>query len=215
MKYHKEIMLKDARRCLMKSAALKDARISIDHRIQTAGETEYLACYPDEIRVTEAEESFRLKEMEDSSRAVTIFAYIDGKMAASGRINPVNNLEKYRHRAEMAISIKKPYWNLGIGSALVGVLMEQAKEAGYEQIELDVASDNVRAISLYEKMGFCTYGIHKSAMRCRDGKAKDLILMACLLKEKSNDSEMEEKNTFFSKHEEKQKENRNSVSHPS
>ena len=54
----------------------------------------------------------------------------------------------------------REYWNKGIGSALMAALIDHAKNAGIEIIDLEVRCDNIRAIRLYEKFGFkrlCTY----------------------------------------------------------
>lgn len=58
------------------------------------------------------------------------------------------------HRAEIGISVAKDYWGMGIGSTLMAALLSFAKERGIRQLNLEVRSDNERAIRLYEKFGF-------------------------------------------------------------
>ena len=48
-----------------------------------------------------------------------------------------------------------------------------AKQAGYEQVELEVISDNVGAIALYKKLGFEKYGSFPNNMKYQDGKYAD------------------------------------------
>jgi len=48
-------------------------------------------------------------------------------------------------------------------------VLNKAKEAGYEQAELEVISENKRAVALYEKFGFVKYGTLPDNMKYSDG----------------------------------------------
>lgn len=48
-------------------------------------------------------------------------------------------------------------------------VLKTAKESGFEQAELEVISDNKRAIALYEKLGFRKYGSFPDNMKYADG----------------------------------------------
>ena len=51
-------------------------------------------------------------------------------------------------------------WGQGVASALTEKILAFAKENGFEQLNLEVRSDNERAIRLYRKFGFrklCTF----------------------------------------------------------
>ena len=64
------------------------------------------------------------------------------------------------HRGTFAISVRKDFWGQGIGSALTSRVLSFARAHRFEQIDLEVRSDNFRAIHLYQKFGFqklCTY----------------------------------------------------------
>lgn len=73
--------------------------------------------------------------------------------------------------------VKKKYWGLGIGRILLTVLLDEAKAAGFEQVELEVASTNERAVELYETCGFEKYGVRRKGIRLRDGSYFDEVLM--------------------------------------
>ncbi|HIZ48589.1 MAG TPA: GNAT family N-acetyltransferase, partial [Candidatus Gemmiger excrementavium] len=49
-------------------------------------------------------------------------------------------------------------WGQGVGSALMARLLVFARKHGVEIINLEVRSDNLRAIRLYEKYGFRRIG---------------------------------------------------------
>jgi ribosomal protein S18 acetylase RimI-like enzyme len=46
----------------------------------------------------------------------------------------------------------------GVADALVGTLLEHAAASGLRRVTLDVADDNPRAVSFYERMGFTRTG---------------------------------------------------------
>ena len=57
-----------------------------------------------------------------------------------------------------------------------------SREAGYEQIELEVVSSNTPAINLYKKLGFSVYGERPRSFRLKDGNYSDELLMVLALK---------------------------------
>ncbi|ROR25280.1 RimJ/RimL family protein N-acetyltransferase [Mobilisporobacter senegalensis] len=173
----KIIKLKDGRECILRSPVPRDAKALIEHMKGTSNETLYMARYPEEITITIEEEKRYLKELESNPKNVLICATIDGKIIACGGLNCVKNLMKYIHRAEFGISIQKEYWHLGIGSSLLSELILLAKDAGYEQIELEVMCDNERGIGLYKKCGFEMIGTREKAFKFKDGTYGDEYLM--------------------------------------
>lgn len=49
---------------------------------------------------------------------------------------------------------EKKYWGKGIGSKVMELIIELAKQKNLDSIWLNVIDDNIRAIRLYEKYGF-------------------------------------------------------------
>ena len=62
------------------------------------------------------------------------------------------------HRGSLGISVLREAWGRGVGSALMEEVIAHARAQGLEIIELEVRSDNPRAIRLYEKFGFVRIG---------------------------------------------------------
>ncbi|MBO5826333.1 MAG: GNAT family N-acetyltransferase [Treponema sp.] len=75
----------------------------------------------------------------------------------------------------------KEYWNLGIGSALIELAIENARKFGYLQIELYVSVKNERAIALYEKHGFKNYGTRPRELLLDSGEFTDSYFMVLML----------------------------------
>ena len=61
-------------------------------------------------------------------------------------------------RAELVIVIHQDWQDLGLGSAMLSLLFELARQRGYHKIWLTVDARNRRAISIYRKHGFAFVG---------------------------------------------------------
>lgn len=68
----------------------------------------------------------------------------------------------------------------GLGRRLILATIAEARAAGMHRIELHAHADNLRAIALYEKVGFSHEGVARDAIRI-DGRYVDSVLMAMIL----------------------------------
>lgn len=75
------------------------------------------------------------------------------------------------------MGIVPDYRGRGLGLRLINAALAQARKIGFVRIELSVHSDNARAISLYEKVGFVTEGVQRDAVKI-DEQYLDTIMMA-------------------------------------
>ena len=169
MNYEKSIVLYDGSGCVLRSPDADDALEIIHHLRITSDETGFMARYGDEITMTPEDETNYLRSVKENPRALMIAAFVDGVLAANSGFNPAAPMEKYRLRAEFGISVKRAFWGRGVGSALLEANIEAARSAGYGQLELEVVTDNVRGIALYEKFGFQIYGTRPKSFAYRDG----------------------------------------------
>ncbi|MFT8352774.1 GNAT family N-acetyltransferase [Clostridium saccharoperbutylacetonicum] len=182
MKFNeKEIKLKDGTRCILRSPNEFDAEKMLEYLKMTSEETHFMVRYPEEIKITTDKEIEIIKESLNSKQDLMIAAFIDDELAGNVGLNCIRNHIKLRHRAAFGISIKEKYWNKRLGNILIKEVIEQAKQIGYEQIELGVFSDNEKAIALYKKYGFEVWGITKNAFKLKDGNYHDEINMGRML----------------------------------
>ncbi len=177
MRYSKIIYLKDGRECLIKSAGEDDAEAMCTSFSDTHSETDFLLTYPDESSFTPDEERKFLIDKENSDREIELCAVVDGRIVGSAGVDALSQKCKLQHRAEFGISILRSFWGLGIGRALTECSIEMARKAGYEQLELEVVSDNSRAIALYESEGFIEYGRNPRGFKSRESGYQCLVLM--------------------------------------
>ena len=66
----------------------------------------------------------------------------------------------------------------GGGRALLERIVEHARELGCHKIELEVWTDNARAIGLYARSGFEVEGLKRDHYRRKDGSLRSALLMA-------------------------------------
>ncbi len=176
------IPLRDGRTCILRPAGPEDSAALIDYMIRTAGETEFVLRYPDEVHYTEEQEREILGNILRDPGQVMMVGTVDGKLAGNCSINGIGMKRKIRHRCSLAITLFREYWGLGIGHAMISYLTELAERIGYEQMDLEVVADNARARALYRKCGFEESGRRIRALRFDDGTYHDEILMTRILK---------------------------------
>ena len=85
-----------------------------------------------------------------------------------------------RHSGSIGMMVHRDYQNQGVGSALMEALLDMADNwLMLVRVELEVFTDNERAIHLYEKYGFEKEGIRRMAA-IRQGRYVDDFIMARL-----------------------------------
>lgn len=161
----------------MRSPRIDDAVQMIEYLKISAGETDFLLRYPEEVNVTVEQEQRILQWYLASDTDAMIVAEVDGKVVGNCSFSQVGKKIRVRHRCSVGIAICQNAWGLGIGTALLELLIAKATECGYEQMELDVVSRNVRAVHLYEKKGFVKCGIRPNAIKHKDGTYDDDAIM--------------------------------------
>lgn len=104
-----------------------------------------------------------------------------GRLVGNATVFGIGNKIKIMHRCGYGISILKEYWNMKIGTMLTQYCLENAKEIGYEQMELTVVEDNIGAINIYKRNGFNICGTIENAEKLKDGSYQNLTMMICKL----------------------------------
>ncbi len=109
---------------------------------------------------------------------IQLGAYLGTRLVGSAGLHRLAG--RRRHVAEIGMGVADDMNGQGVGTALLGALLEAAdKWLDIRRIELTVFTDNDRAIRLYERHGFEREGIFR-AFAFRDGAYADAIAMARL-----------------------------------
>ncbi|HEY1944854.1 MAG TPA: GNAT family protein [Roseiarcus sp.] len=91
----------------------------------------------------------------------------------------------HAHRGTLGMGIIPAYRARGLGAQLLKVTLDAAFDAGLVRIECDVHADNVRAIALYDRVGFVSEGIMRDAVFV-GGEYRDAITMALVRRAKAS-----------------------------
>lgn len=121
----------------------------------------------------------RLAMFSDSDNSIVIVAVMNSKIIARAELDGYPNMRMH-HRAKFSISVKKDYWNKGIGTAMINTILMSAKIMQLKSIELEVLADNFAGIALYKKMGFETIGTYKNFWYVNETYKDALIMQKCL-----------------------------------
>jgi ribosomal-protein-alanine N-acetyltransferase len=61
----------------------------------------------------------------------------------------------------LTIAVRESHWGLGTGSALLGALIDAARDRDCAEVFLEVRADNPRAHGLYQRRGFEEIGVRR------------------------------------------------------
>lgn len=140
----------------IEKARPEDAAALIDYLRVVGGESDNLTFGAEGLPATVEEETAFLEKSAADTRSVILLAKEDGEIIGDGHIEAFSR--RLSHRAGLGITVRKAAWGRGVGTAIMERLIAHAWEQGIEIIELQVRSDNARAIRLYEKFGFVKIG---------------------------------------------------------
>lgn len=176
MNFLENVVLRNGKKCLIRNTTGNDAQEVYDVFLLTHEQTDFLSSYRDETTFDVAFEEKFLSDLESAEKEVYLCAVVDGRIVGTASVFSIG-ANKIKHRAEFGIAIEKDCWGIGIGQALTEACIECSKNAGYAQLELEVVSDNVNAITLYKRMGFVEFGRNPRGFQSRYAGWQELISM--------------------------------------
>ena len=147
---------------IYREAEPSDAGKFLEYSKIVGSETDNLTFGAEGLSLTISQEADFIRKFAGNPGSIMIVAFDEGELIGTGAVSVVSGKPRFAHRREIAISVRKDYWGKGIGTGIMNVLMDFAKKSGAEVLELQVRSDNERAIALYEKFGFEKIGTHKN-----------------------------------------------------
>ena len=124
-------------------------------------------------------EAAYISQIENSCDAIMLIAKENGKIVGDASLSRLPR--RMKHRGDLGVSVLKKCWNRGIGSQLLLEIINFAKENSFEVIDLQVRSDNLSAIHLYEKFGFTKLGTHPAFFKIGSEEVAFDYICGCLI----------------------------------
>jgi L-amino acid N-acyltransferase YncA len=95
-------------------------------------------------------------------------------------LNVFNARDAYRHVADISVYVARASRGKGAGTALLGRLVELAREIGFHKLVLAGFPHNAASVALYRRLGFREVGVYREQGHL-DGRWVDVLLMERLL----------------------------------
>lgn len=162
-------------------ASPEDAEGIIAYTKTVGAETDNLSFGKEGLSITVEQEQRLIARLLRFQTGIILLAKMDEEIIGLAHFS-MNSQSRMKHRGEIGLSIKEAYWGQGIGSKMMEALIEYAKNGCHaELISLEVRSDNLAAIHLYQKFGFTSIGTFPNYLQV-DGKpiACDIMVLSLL-----------------------------------
>lgn len=149
-------------------AKKEDAKDVLEYLKQVGSETDYLLFDKNGVPMTLEQEEAFLGKVNDTPYSRMYLVKHEGNIIANGYIYS-SSRNRIKHKSQIAISVLKSYWGTGVSHLLMQTLIDYAKSTGFTKcIHLEVITENIRAIKLYEHFGFVIYGHFEHAIKLDD-----------------------------------------------
>jgi RimJ/RimL family protein N-acetyltransferase len=172
---------------VIREAVVEDATAIIAYMKRITSEPDNGLLYePGEFDWSLEQEQAFIQAQMDAENGVMLVAETDQSPESGKTIIGIVNCgggprRANRHTVSLGISVKLEWRNQGVGTALMQEIIQWARETGIvTRIQLDVFETNVRAIHVYEKLGFQAEGT-KIRAYYKNGQWIDARLMALLI----------------------------------
>ena len=165
---------------IIRSIEVKDAEKILEYTKIVGNESNNILFGSEGIGLNVDQEVKVLESIINHPKQIMIVAIANDEIVGLANLSGQTR-ERIAHQARLAISVRKDYWGKGISSQLMSSLINFAKEIQIEVITLEVFSNNIRGIKLYEKFGFEHIGEFKKFAKI-NGEFVDAKLMNLYLK---------------------------------
>jgi ribosomal protein S18 acetylase RimI-like enzyme len=119
-----------------------------------------------------------LKRVVDGSLP-QVMAVVEDEVVGFCDILP-NTAKGFTHVGRLGMGVRFEWRRQGIGRRMLDACLSLARNAGIEKVELEVFSDNVAAVRLYDSFGFNQEGLKVRGRKLED-RYQDVLLMALWL----------------------------------
>ena len=176
-------ILKNGEELIIRRPKIEDAQAMLKYLNKVGGESDYLLFGENEMPLSLEEEIDFIKNVNMNKESILVLGIVNDEIISiSNLVSPAR--KRIRHTSELAISVAKSHWNIGIGNCVMEFLMNFARESDFiTVVNLKVHTENKNAIKLYKKNGFEEIGIYKKFFNI-NGEYFDAMIMNCYIDDK-------------------------------
>jgi L-amino acid N-acyltransferase YncA len=91
-------------------------------------------------------------------------------------LSPASARPVYRGVGEVSIYVDPALRRRGVGSTLLGALIEASERAGFWTLHAGIFPENAASIALHERFGFALVGVRRRIGQMPDGRWRDVWL---------------------------------------
>lgn len=148
----------------IEKAVPNDAQAIISFLNRVGGESDYLTFGLNEFPISVEEEIEIIKESLEKENSLMLIAKIDHKIASQLFLD-VPTQSRLSHIGHLGLTVSKSYWGNALGQKMLAAAITWAKEKKLAKIQLQVRTDNLRAINLYKNFNFTIEGTITHALK--------------------------------------------------
>jgi L-amino acid N-acyltransferase YncA len=100
----------------------------------------------------------------------------EGEVVGWAALSPVSLRACYAGVVEESVYVRAEARGQGVGSGLLGALVERAEKAGIWTVQTSIFPENVASIALHERCGFRVVGVRERIAQL-DGAWRDTVLL--------------------------------------
>lgn len=155
------------------------ALIALVNQLDT--ESIFLSREPGEFAYTEEQERTFIQTCKDAPNRRILIAEVVGRVVAMSTVEFGTGYRRFLHAGGLGVAVAKACWSMGIGRVLMEENVRWLSKNGVKKVNLTVDTQNFRAISLYQKLGFVVEGKQRHDRKLADGSYRDSYWMGMFL----------------------------------
>ncbi len=160
----------------IEKAKKEDAAGIIEYLNLVGGESDNLLFGADEFNISVSEEEDFIEKFSFSDTSAIFLGKVGNEIVSVATVISQQRA-RISHQADVAVSVKKKFWNNGIATNMMSEIISFAKQnKKTEVLHLGVKEDNTSAIYLYEKMGFEKIGEYKNFFKIQEKYYAEILM---------------------------------------
>jgi RimJ/RimL family protein N-acetyltransferase len=174
MAYHKEGVLKDGSRVILRPMVKEDREKLLEffHGLDAKA----LSFLRNDVRDPAVID--RWVNHIDLNRVFPLVAEAEGRIVGDVTLHR-RKVGWKRHVGNVRVVVAKDYQGRGLGTLLINEIVELAGEFGLEKLVAEVHLQALGAIAVFKKAGFSVKAVFEDLVKDPAGKSSDLVVMVC------------------------------------